>query len=247
MFNFCTRGVPNSITCAGGLIFDPLKGQCDYSDQVDRLDIDSIDTYDKIYFTLHFYTFTDQVAPQMICSPSSVQNLPQPMSTVATLTLMVIASHVFSVVHIFPDCSKFYLCVIGKARSQTCSQGLVFNPDTLSCEEQDTVTGPCSAFYNQTFLESLSTPPPALSPSITAGNCGDKLQCPDLLITPPGRVISQEGRRRPSRPQSVSRRPVGNFLPQPQQELPQEQIPQQLLDLQDFGQTGEKHASHAFL
>ena len=38
-FNFCTRGVPNSITCAGGLIFDPLLGQCDYSDQVNRCDI----------------------------------------------------------------------------------------------------------------------------------------------------------------------------------------------------------------
>jgi len=185
MFNFCTRGVPNSITCAGGLIFDPLKGQCDYSDQVDRPG----------------------------CTSDDLFSFQCPEST---------SAHEHSRYSDPDDCSKFYLCVIGKARSQTCSQGLVFNPDTLSCEEQDTVTGPCSAFYNQTFLESLSTPPPALSPSITAG-----------------RVISQEGRRRPSRPQSVSRRPVGNFLPQPQQELPQEQIPQQLLDLQDFGQTDD--------
>ena len=33
-FNFCVDGVPNTITCAGGLIFDPSKGQCDYADQV---------------------------------------------------------------------------------------------------------------------------------------------------------------------------------------------------------------------
>ena len=44
-FNFCTRGVPNSITCAGGLIFDPLLGQCDYSDQVNRLDKTIIDIW----------------------------------------------------------------------------------------------------------------------------------------------------------------------------------------------------------
>ena len=54
----------------------------------------------------------------------------------------------------------------------------------------------------------------------------------------PGRVISaaaQENRRRPSRPQTGSRRPVTSQV----QERPQEVIPQQLLDLQDFGQTGQ--------
>ena len=35
-FNFCVDGVPNTITCAGGLIFDPEKGQCAYSDQTSR-------------------------------------------------------------------------------------------------------------------------------------------------------------------------------------------------------------------
>ena len=35
-FNFCVDGVPNTITCAGGLIFDPSKGQCDYADQTSR-------------------------------------------------------------------------------------------------------------------------------------------------------------------------------------------------------------------
>ena len=55
----------------------------------------------------------------------------------------------------------------------------------------------------------------------------------------PGRVISaaaQENRRRPSRPQTGARRPLSSQ----EQERPQEIIPQQLLDLQDFGQTGDQ-------
>ena len=35
-FNFCVDGHPNTITCPGGLIFDPVKGQCAYSDQTNR-------------------------------------------------------------------------------------------------------------------------------------------------------------------------------------------------------------------
>ena len=55
----------------------------------------------------------------------------------------------------------------------------------------------------------------------------------------PGRVISaaaQENRRRPNRPQTGARRPLSSK----EQERPQEIIPQQLLDLQDFGQTGDQ-------
>lgn len=77
------------------------------------------------------------------------------------------------------DCSKFYLCITGNARQQGCGPGLVFNPETLSCEEQGTVTGPCSAFYNQTFLESLSTPPPKPPPSFTASQSS----CLPMFIT----------------------------------------------------------------
>ena len=72
--------------------------------------------------------------------------------------------------HFVADCSKFYLCITGNARQQGCGPGLVFNPETLSCEKQSTVTGPCSNFYNETFLESLSTPPPKPSPAFTAGS-----------------------------------------------------------------------------
>ena len=35
-FNFCSDGVAHTQTCAGGLIFDPTKGQCDYADQSER-------------------------------------------------------------------------------------------------------------------------------------------------------------------------------------------------------------------
>jgi len=180
-FNFCTRGVPNSITCAGGLIFDPLLGQCDYSDQVNRPGCTSGD----------LFSFQ---CPETE-SAHEHNRYPDP-----------------------EDCSKFYLCITGNARQQGCGPGLVFNPETLSCEKQSTVTGPCSNFYNETFLESLSTPPPKPSPAFTAG-----------------RVISaaaQENRRRPNRPQTGARRPVTS-------QEPQEIIPQQLLDLQDFGQTDD--------
>merc|ERR1719477_411176 len=44
-FNFCVDGVPNTITCAGGLIFDPEKGQCGYSDQTTRAGCTSGDLF----------------------------------------------------------------------------------------------------------------------------------------------------------------------------------------------------------
>jgi len=44
-FNFCVDGVPNTITCAGGLIFDPEKGQCAYSDQTTRVGCTSGDLF----------------------------------------------------------------------------------------------------------------------------------------------------------------------------------------------------------
>ena len=75
--------------------------------------------------------------------------------------------------------------------------------------------GPCSRFYNSTFLESLTTPAP-LNPALSAN-----------------RLASQD-RRRPVRPaKPLNRQPQ----PQPQPQLPPEQIPQELLDLQNFGQS----------
>ena len=116
--------------------------------------------------------------------------------------------------HAHPEnCDQFYLCIAGRARRQSCSPGLVFNPVSLSCEGQETVEGPCSRFYNESFMASLTTPAP-LSPALSAN-----------------RLASQD-RRRPVRPA----RPL-NRQPQPQPQLPPEQIPQQLLDLQNFGQS----------
>ena len=114
----------------------------------------------------------------------------------------------------------FFLCIEGKARRNKCGEGLVFNPVSLSCESQEKVDGPCQVWFNQTYLDSLTTvPPPALSPSITAGR------------------VASEGRRRPRPPPQVNRQPVGGFIQQQQaQQQPQEVIPQQLLDLENFGQ-----------
>ena len=114
----------------------------------------------------------------------------------------------------------FFLCIDGKARRQRCGEGLVFNPESLACQSQDQVTGACQTWFNQTYLDSLTTPPPPLSPAITAG-----------------RVSSQEGRRRPRPPAQVNRQPVGGFRQQQQQQQQQQEvIPQQLLDLENFGQ-----------
>ena len=104
------------------------------------------------------------------------------MNTIATPLLKVTFTGSLSVSsdHFVADCSKFYLCILGNARQQGCGPGLIFNPETLSCEKQSTVTGPCSSFYNETFLESLSTPPPRPSPAFTAGS--SSVSCVSLLI-----------------------------------------------------------------
>jgi len=172
-FNFCSDGVAHTQTCAGGLIFDPSKGQCDYADQSERPG----------------------------CTSSALYEFSCPASSPHEHTR-----------HAHPDnCDQFYLCIAGRARRQSCSPGNVFNPVSLSCEGQEKVEGACSRFYNSTFLESLTTPPP-LNTALSAN-----------------RLASQD-RRRPVRP--LTRQP------QPQPQLPPEQIPQQLLDLQNFGQTG---------
>ena len=77
---------------------------------------------------------------------------------------------------------------------------------------QDTVEGPCRNWYNQSFLESLNQPR-AIPSDITSN-----------------RVANQENRRRPSRPALPRRQNVV------QERLPAEPIPQQLADLERFGQ-----------
>ena len=73
--------------------------------------------------------------------------------------------------------------------------------------------GPCGNWYNQTFIESLNQPKPTPPSAITAN-----------------RLASQENRRRPSRPALPRRQQVF------QEQFPEEQLPQQLADLERFGQ-----------
>jgi len=175
-FNFCVDGVPNTITCAGGLIFDPVSGQCAYSDQTERPGCTSRD----------LFAFQ---CPEKNVSPHEHSRHSDP-----------------------EDCQFFYLCIEGKARRNGCSVGSVFNPDSLSCERQDKLDGPCRNWYNETFLESLN--PPRAVPSAISSN----------------RFVNQENRRRPSRPALPRRQNVVKDL------LPEEPLPQQLADLERFGQ-----------
>ncbi len=52
------------------------------------------------------------------------------------------------------DCQYFYICIGGvSARRNGCTVGLVFNPETLSCDRPRNVKGECRTWYNETFLE----------------------------------------------------------------------------------------------
>ena len=79
-FNFCVDGVPNTITCAGGLIFDPSKGQCDYADQVRTLSVYCI------LYLLSVSRPSGPAAPRTSCSPSSAPRPAPPTSTPDTQT-----------------------------------------------------------------------------------------------------------------------------------------------------------------
>ena len=92
-------GVPNTITCAGGLIFDPTKGQCDYSDQTKRYLFRIIvvwisqSTQQCIYIH-QYYCAADPVVLLMNFSSSNVQKLALHMNTPDIQILMVWILHI---------------------------------------------------------------------------------------------------------------------------------------------------------
>ena len=90
---------------------------------------------------------------------------------------------------------------------------LLFIKNIFNNFRQDKVEGPCGSWYNQTYIESLNQPKPNLQSTITAN-----------------RFASKEDRRRPSRPAVPRRQQVA------QDQLPEESLPQQLADLERFGQ-----------
>lgn len=51
------------------------------------------------------------------------------------------------------ECNKFWLCIDGKDRLSGCDEGLVYNPATYKCEEQENVEGACSTYYSPEELE----------------------------------------------------------------------------------------------
>lgn len=53
------------------------------------------------------------------------------------------------------DCTTFFLCIGGTTRKSGCEKGLVFNPETFSCERQGKVEGPCSTWYTEEELERI--------------------------------------------------------------------------------------------
>ena len=53
------------------------------------------------------------------------------------------------------DCQFFYICISGQARRNGCTDGQVFNKETLACDAQFNVKNDvvCQQWYNETFLE----------------------------------------------------------------------------------------------
>merc|ERR1711953_147825 len=61
------------------------------------------------------------------------------------------------------DCQFFYICIGGsQARRNGCTDGQVFNKETLACDTQASVQNDplCRNWYNETFLESQAVPRP---------------------------------------------------------------------------------------
>jgi hypothetical protein len=137
--------------------------------------------------------------------------------------------------HLDPkSCTEFFLCIGGQPRKSGCSQGLVYNHNTTSCERQNTLpeSDPCYNYFNQTYLEEV-LPKPQPTRDILNRNRPqqDNFQ-----------------RRRPERPQSQtnSRQPPQAAQPVENREPDFSNLPPQLQELaqnSDLGFKGGESAS----
>merc|ERR1711892_333932 len=86
------------------------------------------------------------------------------------------------------DCQQFYVCISGSAHHNSCPHGLVFHPQTLACDRQESVDGPCNSWYNKTTVDGLVLPDPLPTPATASP-----------VPTTPKAFLN---RRRPSTPSS---------------------------------------------
>lgn len=141
-YNYCVNGAGNTVPCAGGLIFDPNKGVCDYPDQVERKE-ECLKQKEAGAEDGEFQ------CPQN-ASPFVHTRHPDPEGMESHIKDMYKCD-------LCSDCGFFFLCVRGDLRRSKCDKGLVFSPETLACVDQEQVEGRCHTWFDEAYLEALKT------------------------------------------------------------------------------------------
>jgi hypothetical protein len=106
-FFFCTDGIANPITCPGGLIFDPRKGNCGWPEDAKRQGCGAGDLFE--------FTCPKQEDSKDVSFAQRQQHprFPDPA-----------------------DCQFFYLCIDGVTpRRNGCPLGQVFNEVNGQCDD----------------------------------------------------------------------------------------------------------------
>ncbi|CAG0923057.1 unnamed protein product [Notodromas monacha] len=136
-FFFCSDGVDNPITCPGGLIFDPKKGQCAWPEDAKREGCLAEELFE---FNCPKQSNQDFNGPQRQQHPRFADP---------------------------KDCQFFYLCIDGVTpRKNGCPLGRVFNQETGLCDEPENVLD-CIDWYKDDprFLTSTTSTSPRPRPT----------------------------------------------------------------------------------